>query len=99
MKVKGKIVKLLPKQNGESKKTGKQWVKQELIINTGVDYNPEICITFFGEEKISMLNSFNVNDMVDVSINLHSREWNNKYFHTIDGWKIEKANDNNDMPF
>ena len=98
LKVKGKISRKLNLKSGTSK-LGKEWVKQEFIIDTGKDFNPEICITLFGQDKIDMLNNFNINDMVNVSINLHSREWNDRYFHTVDGWKIEKVDNNNDMPF
>ena len=34
---------------------------------------------------------YNIGDQVEVSFNLSSREWNGKYFHNIDAWKIEKT--------
>ena len=52
-------------------------------------YNPEICFQLFGEDKIEMLNHHNEGDQVEVSFNLSSREYNGKYFHNIDAWRIE----------
>ena len=43
-----------------------------------------------------LLNSFTEGDLVKISINLRGREWINpegeaKYFNSIQGWRIEKA--------
>ena len=34
---------------------------------------------------------YNIGDEVEVSFNLSSREWNGRYFHNVDAWKIEKV--------
>ena len=36
-----------------------------------------------------MLNHHNEGDQVEVSFNLSSREYNGRYFHNIDAWRIE----------
>jgi len=59
------------------------------LIDTGAQYNPEICFQLFGEDKIEMLNHHNEGDQVEVSFNLSSREYNGKYFHNVDAWRIE----------
>ena len=57
--------------------------------------NSEICFQLFGEEKIDILNHHNEGDNILVSFNLSSREYNGKYFHNIDAWRIEKETTNN----
>ena len=74
-----------------SGKDGKTWKKQNFIINTGSQFNSEICFQLFGEEKIQILEKFNVNDTVDVFFNLYSKKFNDRYFHNIDAWKIERS--------
>ena len=42
--------------------------------------------------------TFNVGDLVKIDINLRGREWTNdkgeiKYFNSIQGWRIEKVED------
>ena len=42
-------------------------------------------------------------DQVEVSFNLSSKEFNGRYFHNIDAWRIEnlnstETNETNDMP-
>ena len=89
LSIKGKIVKKLEVESGVSK-AGKDWKKQSFILNTNKEFNPEICFQVFGEEKIQMLTDYNEGDEIEVSFNLSSREYNDKYYHNIDAWRIEK---------
>jgi len=88
LSIKGKISRKLNIESGTSK-AGKEWKKQTFLLDTGAQYNPEICFQLFGEEKIEMLNHHNEGDQVEVSFNLSSKEYNGRYFHNIDAWRIE----------
>jgi hypothetical protein len=88
LSIKGKLSRKLSVENGTSK-AGKEWKKQTFLVDTGAQYNPEICFQLFGEEKIEMLNHHNEGDQVEVSFNLSSKEFNGRYFHNIDAWRIE----------
>ncbi|MBG16245.1 MAG: hypothetical protein CL853_07825 [Crocinitomicaceae bacterium] len=94
--IKGQLVRILDPESGTSK-AGKQWKKQSFLVNTGAQYNPEICFQLFGEDKIQMLDGINSGDQIEVSFNISSREYNGRYFHNIDAWKITKETiaDNN----
>ena len=41
------------------------------------------------------LNQIEIGEKIEVFFNLSSREYNNKYYHNIDAWKINKL-DNTD---
>jgi len=86
--VKGKLSRKLSVESGTSK-AGKEWKKQSFLVDTGSQYNPEICFQLFGDEKIEMLNHHNEGDQVEISFNLSSKEFNGRYFHNIDAWRIE----------
>ena len=88
LSIKGKLSRKLSIESGTSK-AGKEWKKQTFLLDTGAQYNPEICFQLFGEEKIEMLNHHNEGDQVEVSFNLSSKEFNGRYFHNIDAWRIE----------
>ena len=88
LSVKGKLLRKLNIESGTSK-SGNEWKKQSFILDTGNQYNPEICFQMFGEEKIEILNNFSEGDVIQVAFNLSSREYNGKYYHNIDAWKIE----------
>ncbi|MDB4062270.1 DUF3127 domain-containing protein [Vicingaceae bacterium] len=87
MEIKGRITKKLAVESGMSK-AGKSWQKQSFVIDTGAQYNPEVCFQTFGD-KCEMLNRFDEGQEVSVAFNISSREYNGKYYHNIDAWKIE----------
>ena len=95
--IKGKLVKKLDVESGTSK-AGKEWKKQSFLVNTGAQYNPEVCFQLFGDDKIQMLDGVNDGDELEVSFNISSREYNGRYFHNIDAWKISKESTNNNAP-
>ena len=90
MEIKGTLVKKLQTESGTSK-SGKSWTKQICVIDTETDYKNQVAITFFGD-KISLLDNVNEGDNVIVSCNVYSREYNGRFFHNIDGWKISSNN-------
>ena len=66
LSVKGKLSRKLSVESGTSQ-AGKEWKKQPFLIDTGAQYNPEICFQLFGEDKIEILNHHNEGDQVEVS--------------------------------
>ena len=86
----GKLVKALDEESGTSK-AGKEWKKQSFVIDTGAQFNPEICFSLFGEDKITMLQGINPGEEIEVSFNLSSREYNGRYYHNTDAWRINRA--------
>ena len=93
--------KLLKKINPESgiRKDGRGWKKQNFILKTENTFNNEICFQLFGEEKMAILNQIEIGEKIEVFFNLSSREYNGKYYHNIDAWKISKleGDDNSEI--
>ena len=83
----GKVTEILMPQNGVSK-AGKEWNKRDFVIETLDQYPKTICFTMFGD-KATVLNDIKVGDTVDVYFNVESREFEGRYFHNINGWKVE----------
>ena len=79
--------------------------KRELVITTEEQYPQHILVEFV-QDKTDLLNSYQVGQLVKVSINLRGREWVNpqgetKYFTSIPGWRIENmesASSTQEMP-
>ena len=91
LKVNGKITSILDVETGTSK-AGKEWQKQSFVIDTEAKFNPEVCFSLFGE-KTDLLNGLKTGDEVEVSFNVSSREYNGKYYHNLDAWRINKSSD------
>ena len=49
LSVKGTIKQKLELEQGTSK-AGKEWKSQSFVLNTGAQYNPDICFKLFGED-------------------------------------------------
>ena len=57
----------------------------------------------FVQDKVDILDNYTIGDSIDVSINLRGREWIDpegvaKYFNSIQGWRIKKAEGNPELP-
>jgi hypothetical protein len=87
--LKGKVVKVLDVESGVSR-SGNSWKKQEFVLETQDQFPKKICFTLFND-KIALLSGFSGGEEIDVSFDIESREFNGKWYHNINAWKIEKA--------
>jgi hypothetical protein len=85
----GKILQIMPTTTGTSK-AGKDWVKQEFVLETQETYPKKICIGVMGD-KTQELKKFVTGNEVKVSLNLESREYNGKWYTNVNAWRIEAA--------
>ncbi len=85
----GKIIQILPSTTGTSK-AGKDWVKQEFIVETQEAYPKKICVGLMGE-KVQELKKYVPGNEVKVSLNIESREYQGKWYTNINAWRIEPA--------
>lgn len=92
LSVKGRVFQILKAETGVSK-GGKEWSKREFVIETEEQFPRKVCFTLFGD-KTSLINNLTVGETVDVSFNVESREYNGKWFHNINAWKIDKPAEN-----
>ncbi len=86
LSITGILIQIHDKETIESK--GKKWLKQTFLIDIGGEYNNEICFQLFGEEKTKLLENYKIGDQLEVFFNLSSKQYNNRYYHNIDAWKI-----------
>ena len=106
MEVKGKLVKKLEVESGISK-SEKVWKKQTVVIDTGGEFNNEVAVSAFGDEKLKSLNKLEVGMDVVILCNVYSREYKGKYYHNIDGYHFTSNTSNiensvvesDDLPF
>jgi len=88
MEVTGKIILALPEMTGTSK-SGNPWKKREYVLETQETYPRKIHFDFFGERADQY--PLNVGDVVKLSFDIESREYNGRWYTSIRGWKSEPA--------
>ena len=88
MEIKGKIIHVLPLQEGVSR-AGNPWKKQEYVLETGDQYPRKICFDFFGD-KVDQFPAA-IGDEVILNFDIDSREYNGRWYTGVHGWKLEKV--------
>ena len=86
MEVTGKIIKILPIQTGEGKNG--IWKKQDFVIETSAQIARKVCFSLWGDK----IDQFNLQEGEDaeISFDLESREYNNRWYTEAKAWKIVK---------
>jgi hypothetical protein len=86
MEVTGKIIKILPFQTGAGKNG--TWKKQEFVIETTGQIARKVCFSLWGDK----IDQFNLQEGEDaeISFDLESREYNNRWYTEAKAWKIVK---------
>lgn len=75
----GKIIKFLPRVEGESS-SGKHWVKAGFVIEYGDEYPTKAAFTIFGEQRIQQCAGLKEGMEVTVNYNPQSREYNDHWY-------------------
>ncbi len=74
------ILKMEPKRQGVSQRTGNPWSSQTVVLDcsqttqTGQTFYHYLAVDYFGDEKIALLNALQPGKMVQVSFAVESRE-------------------------
>lgn len=92
MEVTGKIIQKLELQKGVARSTGKEWQKQEYILEyseQSSSFPRKMCFGFFGDRVNE--NNLEVGDTVKVSFDIESRDYNGRWYTDIRAWRAEKV--------
>lgn len=90
MDITGTITHILPEAGGTSK-NGSTWRKQEYILETKEQFPKKICFNAWGD-KIDQF-GIRMGDMVTVSADVESREYQGKWYTEVKAWRVQKATD------
>ena len=93
LEVSGKVFKILNEQKGTSA-GGKDWVKQDFVIETEDQYPKKIAITAMGDKIVPAVKGLKLEQLVTVHINIESREYQDKWFSNVNAWRIDKLDGN-----
>lgn len=87
MEIVGKIIQVLPLQQGTSSRSGNPWTLKSFILETQENYPRKVAIEIFGDQRIAD-NPAEVDQIVTVSFDLESREFNGRWYTSVRAWKI-----------
>ena len=88
MDIRCKLLDKLAVQSGTSARG--PWSKQDFIVETLEQYPRKICMNVWGQDKVNELQGFNPGEMLTISINIESREFNGRWYTDVRAWKIQR---------
>jgi len=90
MELVGKIIQVLPVQEGTSKTSGNPWKVQAYVLETQEQYPRKVHFEVFGEDRIKN-NPCNIDDIVTISFDIESREFNGRWYTSIRAWRVQQG--------
>ncbi len=87
MEISGRVISVLPEQSGEGRNG--PWRKQDYIVETGGQFPRKVCVTVWGD-KIEQF-AIREGEEVTFSVNVESREFNQRWYTDVKAWKVEKG--------
>ena len=91
MDIKGKIIQKMDPVGGVSK-AGNQWKKQEYVLETLDSYPKKVKFDFFGDRADQF--PLEVGDIITLSYDIESREFNGRWYTDIRGFRAMKEDPN-----
>lgn len=89
MEITGKIIVVLPAEEGVSKRTGNAWKSQNFVIETNDQYPRKCCFKVFGDEKLKQFN-IQQGEIMTVSLDIDAHEYNGRWYNDIRVWQINR---------
>ncbi|MBO4250995.1 MAG: DUF3127 domain-containing protein [Paludibacteraceae bacterium] len=89
MEVVGKIIQVLPAQEGVGR-NGNPWKLQPYVLETLDNYPRKVHFEVFGEDRIRQ-NPCEIDQLVTVSFDIESREFNGRWYTSIRAWRIQQG--------
>lgn len=91
IQIEGKLIQKLALETGTSARG--EWKRQNFIIETVEQFPRKICVAAW-TNSIPVLDTFQIGEMVCVSVNIESREFNGKWYTDVRAWRIDRPGQN-----
>ena len=89
----GTVHTVLEAQSGVSQK-GTNWMSQDFVVQSEGQYPKFACFKLFGEQRVGNAAKFLVpGTLVKVSYDINAREYNGRWYNSLEAWKVEDGND------
>jgi len=87
MQLTARLIQVLPLQSGTSRNG--EWKKQDIVVETDGQYPKKICISIWGDKINESV--LQINNLLDISFDVESREYNGRWYTDVKAWKVDLA--------
>lgn len=88
--IEGPIMEILPEKRGVGR-TGREWREIDVVINhvTSIQWPKNVVVTFRASQ-VDVVSGLHTGDCVGCDISIDAREWNGRWFNTVEGYNLRK---------
>lgn len=87
----------------DTQEISEKFKKREFVVTDNSGQYPQDILLQLTQDRVGLIDGYQVGQQVTVSFNLRGREWTNKegkvvYFNSLDAWKVQAPQDVNSAP-
>lgn len=87
MEFEGTVFAILPLVKGQSARG--EWMKQEVVFELPGEFSRKVCVGFWGD-RAQDAGGLKPGEVIAVSANVESREYNGRWFTEVRAWKMNR---------
>lgn len=97
MEISGKVIYVSDIERGVSQRTGNTWESLSFVVETNDRYPQKAALKLFGQDRIEK-NPVKLGDEVNVSFDINAREYNGRWFNSLDAWNVSHVSSQEQAP-
>lgn len=97
MEISGKVIYVSDIESGVSQRTGNTWESLSFVVETNDRYPQKAALKLFGQDRIEK-NPVKLGDEVNVSFDINAREYNGRWFNSLDAWNVSPVSSQEQAP-
>lgn len=97
MEISGKVICVSDIERGVSQRTGNTWESLSFVVETNDRYPQKAALKLFGQDRIEK-NPVKLGDEVNVSFDINAREYNGRWFNSLDAWNVSHVSSQEQAP-
>ena len=89
-KAKGKVIAILPRETGVSKKSGNQWARQSFVIQIDEMYTRHVVLNLMGVERIEKAD-LRLGEEIEVKARVEGHQFSDHWYNDIQVYDIYRS--------
>lgn len=89
LSITGKIIAVLPIQQGTSQRTGNTWSRQAYVLETQEQYSRKCAFDVMGADRINNM-AIKQGEILTAHIDIDAHEFNGKWYNSITAYRVDR---------
>lgn len=89
LSITGKIIAVLPIQQGTSQRTGNPWSRQTYVLETQEQFSKKCAFDVMGVDRINNM-AIKQGEVLTVHVDIDAHEYNGRWFNSITAYRVDR---------